>query len=128
MAALHNNMVLVGILVTLFFTAHADDGTATFYAQYDPSACFGTNTPTGLIAAASADIWQDGAACRTRYRITCTDGTNLGTPRPCTGQSVEVEIVDFCRNCRGTFDLSQDAFAVIADTNAGKILIEYDQV
>lgn len=35
MAALPNNMVLVGILVTLVLTAHADDGTATFYAQYD---------------------------------------------------------------------------------------------
>lgn len=81
-----------------------------------------------MVAAASADIFQDKAGCDLRFRITCTDGTNLGTPHPCTGESVEVRVVDLCPNCRrGTFDLSEDAFAAIADTNAGKILIEYTQ-
>ncbi|KAL3532921.1 hypothetical protein ACH5RR_006442 [Cinchona calisaya] len=127
MAALNKILVLNGLLVSLGFAAHADDGTATFYTIFNPSACYGFGTPTSMVAAARAEIFQDGAACFTKYSISCTDGTNLGTSHPCTGGSVEVEIVDLCKDCRGTFDLSQDAFAAIADLNAGKILIEYDQ-
>lgn len=80
-----------------------------------------------MVASASDEIWNGGAACGTQYSVTCTDGTNLGTPHPCTGQTVNVQVVDYCQNCRGTFDLSEDAFAAIADTNAGKILINYQQ-
>lgn len=97
------------------------------FVCFAASACLGSDTPTALIAAASPEIWGNGNACGTHYRIKCTDGTNEGTPHPCNGQTVEVEIVDFCPGCRGTFDLSQDAFAAIADTDAGLILIEYDQ-
>lgn len=81
----------------------------------------------GLVAAAGPAIWEGLNTCGRRYSVTCAGGTNLGTPHPCTGERIEVQIVDFCPGCQGTLDLSQDAFAAIADLNAGFILIEYDQ-
>ncbi|KAJ1294762.1 hypothetical protein BS78_01G171300 [Paspalum vaginatum] len=102
-------------------------GTATFYTPpYTPSACFGNAAEGTMIAAASEVFWDGGAACGDRYVVTCTGATNQGVPHPCTGRSVTVRIVDLCpAGCRGTIDLSQEAFAVIADPNAGKILIDY---
>jgi hypothetical protein len=90
------------------------------------SACFGNAAEGTTIAAASEVFWDGGAACGDRYVVTCTGATNQGVPHPCTGRSVTVKIVDLCpAGCRGTIDLSQEAFAVIADPDAGKIQIEY---
>ncbi|GJN24123.1 hypothetical protein PR202_gb11845 [Eleusine coracana subsp. coracana] len=106
-------------------------GTATFYTPpYTPSACHGFQNDGTLIAAASDVFWRGGGACDERYVVQCTGATNEGVPHPCTGRSVTVRIVDECPpgSCRGTIDLSQEAFAVIADPNAGKINIEYRQI
>ncbi|KAL3751134.1 hypothetical protein ACJRO7_012018 [Eucalyptus globulus] len=63
-----------------------------------------------------------GAACGRTSLVTCTGATNLGDPHPCTGASVVVTIVDYCPSgCRGTIDLSQEAFAAIAHLEAGKV-------
>lgn len=81
-----------------------------------------------MIAAASDVIWNNRAACGRRYRVRCLGPTNQGVPQPCRGNGVEVQIVDYCpAGCRGTIDLSQEAFSQIADPNAGKIRIEYTQ-
>lgn len=81
-----------------------------------------------MIAAASDAIWDNRAACGRMYSVRCTGPTNQGVPQPCTGQSVVVKVVDYCPpGCASTIDLSQEAFAVIADPNAGKINIEYNQ-
>ncbi|XP_052168409.1 EG45-like domain containing protein [Oryza glaberrima] len=105
-------------------------GTATFYTPpYTPSACFGFQEQGTMIAAASDVFWNGGAACGKRYVVTCTGATNQGVPRPCTGRSVTVKIVDHCPSgCQGTIDLSQEAFAIIANPDAGKIKIDYRQV
>jgi hypothetical protein len=90
------------------------------------SACFWNAAEGTTIAAASEVFWGGAAACGDRYVVTCTGATNQGVPHPCTGRSVTVKIVDLCpAGCRGTIDLSQEAFAVIADPDAGKIQIEY---
>jgi hypothetical protein len=79
-----------------------------------------------MIAAASDAFWNGGEACGHRYVVRCKGATNEGVPHPCTGRSVTVKIVDLCpAGCAGTIDLSQEAFAVIADPNAGKVRIEY---
>lgn len=83
-----------------------------------------------MIAAASEAIWNGGGACGQYYQVTCVSGTNAGTPYPCQGSSsVVVKIVDLCPagSCRGTIDLSQEAFASIADTACGVINISYQQ-
>ncbi|XP_026384118.1 EG45-like domain containing protein [Papaver somniferum] len=98
-------------------------GTATFYTDYIPSACNGNKNEGVMIAAASDAFWDDGAACGSFYKVSCVGG------HPCTGSgSVTVKIVDYCPRCQGTIDLSQEAFAKIADTNAGVIKITYQRV
>ncbi|KAK1289234.1 EG45-like domain containing protein [Acorus calamus] len=81
-----------------------------------------------MIAAASDVIWDNRSACGRRYSVTCTGPTNQVVPQPCRG-SVVVTIVDYCpAGCAATFELSQEAFTIIADPNAGKVQIEYHQV
>ena len=82
-----------------------------------------------MIAAASDAIYNNGAACGQMYKFTCTGAANGGA-NPCkSGASVTVKIVDRCPSpgCQATFDLSQEAFSAIADTNAGKINVDYTQ-
>ncbi|KAG5563787.1 hypothetical protein RHGRI_000099 [Rhododendron griersonianum] len=123
--------ILVGIATLCLITpvAYAAIGTATFYTPpYVPSSCNGFQNDGVMIAAASDAIWDNRAACGRMYSVRCTGPTNQGVPQPCTGQSVVVKVVDYCPpGCASTIDLSQEAFAVIADPNAGKINIEYNQ-
>lgn len=93
------------------------------------SACFGFEGQGTMLAAASDGIYSNGAACGRMYRVTCSGPTNLGVPQPCTGNSVTVKVVDRCPSpgCQATIDLSQEAFSIIANTDAGKINIEYNQ-
>ncbi|KAL3535301.1 hypothetical protein ACH5RR_003762 [Cinchona calisaya] len=121
-------VMIFGLVVSLVSVAYAATGTATFYTPpYIPSSCFGFQDNGVMIAAASDAIWNNRAACGRNYRVTCTGPTNQGVPRPCRA-SVVVKIVDYCPpGCAGTIDLSQEAFAIIADPNAGKVNIEYHQ-
>ncbi|KZV55345.1 hypothetical protein F511_24662 [Dorcoceras hygrometricum] len=114
---------------SLFCFAYADQGTATFYTPpYVPSACYGFQNYGVMIAAASDVIYGNKAPCGRRYSVTCTGATNKGVPHPCTGQSVVVTVVDYCPpGCRGTIDLSQEAFALIANPDAGKVNIEFQE-
>ncbi|KAK6136453.1 hypothetical protein DH2020_029809 [Rehmannia glutinosa] len=121
--------VLVVVVMSFASVAYGDQGTATYYtAPYVPSSCDGYKNDGVMIAAASDTIWDNKAACGRTYKVKCTGATNKGVPNPCTGQSVVVRVVDYCPpGCRGTIDLSQEAFAVIANTDAGKIKIQFDQ-
>ncbi|KAF0913789.1 hypothetical protein E2562_024877 [Oryza meyeriana var. granulata] len=93
------------------------------------SSCTGFAQQGTMIAAASDAFWGGGAACGKRLAVTCVGATNQGVPHPCTGRTVTVKIVDYCpAGCRGTIDLSQEAFAAIANPDAGKVLIEYREV
>ncbi|XP_062079760.1 EG45-like domain containing protein [Humulus lupulus] len=121
-------VVCVGMLICQFLVAFAHKGTATFYTPpYTLSACNGKKEEGVLIAAASEAMWDDKAACGRRYRVRCIGATNHDG-NPCRGGSVVVKIVDFCPSgCQGTIDLSQEAFAMIADPDAGKIKIKFTQ-
>ncbi|KAK1322730.1 EG45-like domain containing protein [Acorus calamus] len=119
MAMVKTILLAAVTLLGLASLAAADTGTATFYTppyvrEYLLSHLVGSY---GLVR----------AACGRRYSVTCTGRTNLGVLQPCRG-SVVVTIVDYCpAGCAGTIDLSQEAFAIIADPNAGKVQIEYHQ-
>ncbi|XP_039038493.1 EG45-like domain containing protein [Hibiscus syriacus] len=124
-------MMIMAMAMAMAMVASAAPGTATFYTPpYVPSSCNGFQNDGVMIAAASDAIWNNRAACNTNYRVRCTGPTNAGVPQPCRGDSVVVKVVDYCPppGCRGTIDLSQEAFSVIADPNAGKINIEYERV
>ncbi|KAD4178035.1 hypothetical protein E3N88_28440 [Mikania micrantha] len=118
---------LLAIVACLTSVAHAISGQATFYTPpYVPSSCFGFEDRGVMIAAANPGLFNNGAACGTRYRVTCTGRTNDGVLQPCTGRSVDVTIVDLCPGCGSNqIDLSQEAFAVIANPDAGRINIDY---
>ncbi|XP_009790201.1 putative EG45-like domain containing protein 1 [Nicotiana sylvestris] len=119
-------LLIIGVVATLFSIALATPGTATFYTNYIPSACYG-NTPQGtIIAAASDPLWNNGAICGKTFNVTCTGPTNP-VPHPCTGKSIVVKIVDHCPGCGGTLDLSKEAFSTIANPVAGVIKIDYVQ-
>ncbi|OAY31864.1 EG45-like domain containing protein [Manihot esculenta] len=122
-------VIVVSMLGWLASIAYAAEGTATFYTPpYVPSSCYGFEDKGVMIAAASDAIWDNRAACGRRYSVRCTGATNQ-VPQPCRGGSVIVTVVDYCPpGCRGTIDLSQEAFSQIADPNAGNIKIEYTQV
>ncbi|KAL0453809.1 UNVERIFIED_CONTAM: EG45-like domain containing protein [Sesamum latifolium] len=128
---LNNILIVVVVIAAMSFAsvAYADEGTATYYTPpYVPSSCDGYQNEGVMIAAASDAIWENKAACGRSYKVTCTGATNKGVPHPCTGQSVVVRIVDYCPpGCRGTIDLSQEAFSVIANPDAGKVNIEFHQ-
>jgi len=122
--------LLVAALLGCFVSASlADQGTATYYTVYTPSACYGYQDEGTMIAAASDGLWDNGAACGRMYQVSCAGGTNA-TPNPCKGGSVTVKIVDRCPSpgCQATLDLSQEAFNTIGNLDAGKILINYNQV
>ncbi|GKD32829.1 EG45-like domain containing protein [Tanacetum coccineum] len=54
--------------------------------------------------------------------------TNDGVLQPCTCNSADVTVVDLCPECASNqIDLSQEAFAVIANGDAGRINIEYNR-
>ncbi|CAA2985699.1 EG45-like domain containing protein [Olea europaea var. sylvestris] len=123
-------IIIVALIATsLISMTSAIPGTATFYTTYFPSACYGNEDRGRMIAAANPSLYNNGAACGTRYRVTCTGPTNQGVPQPCTGNDVTVTIVDLCPGCGADqLDLSQEAFSTIANTDAGRIRIEYNQV
>ncbi|XP_059440624.1 EG45-like domain containing protein [Corylus avellana] len=120
-------LLCLGLVLSFMSVASAISGTATYNTIYVPSACYGYEDQGVMIAAASDDLWDDGAACGRMYTVTCTGPTNQGVPQPCRG-TVTAKIVDRCPSpgCQATLDLSQEAFSAIADPNAGKITIDYD--
>ncbi|XP_028775414.1 EG45-like domain containing protein [Neltuma alba] len=129
MALKMNAVLVMGLaILSLFSVASAISGTASYYTQYTPSACYGNQDEGTMIAAASDPIYNNGAACGKMYKVTCTSSTN--SVPACKGGSVTVKIVDRCPSpgCRATLDLSQEAFSTIANTDAGIINIDYVQV
>ncbi|OWM77275.1 hypothetical protein CDL15_Pgr028912 [Punica granatum] len=125
-------VALIYFASSFIISASADsNGIATYYTPpYVPSACYGFDVQGTMIAAASEALWKNGAACGKKFQVTCLSGTNQGVPMPCRGSgTVTVTIVDRCPapGCRGTIDLSQEAFASIADPAAGGIHISYQQ-
>ncbi|KAI4376274.1 hypothetical protein MLD38_014056 [Melastoma candidum] len=126
----------VGIILTcaislfslILPTLSATDGIATYYgsAPYTGNACYGSKNPYGVwIAAASDKLWDGGKICGKRFKVTCTGPTNA-VPHPCTGKSVTITVINYCPGCTNTFDLSQEAFATIANPTAGVIKISYE--
>ncbi|CAL1385720.1 unnamed protein product [Linum trigynum] len=107
-------------------------GTASYYTPpYEPSACYGFEEQSGMFAAASETyLWEGGSACGKSYRVRCMSGTNDGVDVPCKdGQTVTVRIVDMCpaNSCQATIDLSNEAFAQIADPKEGIINIYFEE-
>uniref|UniRef100_A0A0D9X939 Expansin-like EG45 domain-containing protein n=1 Tax=Leersia perrieri TaxID=77586 RepID=A0A0D9X939_9ORYZ len=124
-----SSMLLVMALVLgTASLATAASGVATFYTQYTPSACYGNKNMGNMVAAANGRLYNNGAVCGRCYTVKCT-GAASGGGNPCTGASVTVKMVDNCASkdgCQSTIDLSKQAFAKIANLDAGIIRITYN--
>ncbi|XP_019173920.1 PREDICTED: EG45-like domain containing protein [Ipomoea nil] len=128
--------ITVIVLLALFspkpnLVVLGDIGTATSYnPPYSPTRCNGNRVdqfPAGnLFVAVSEGLWDNGAACGRRYRLSCLSGNN----RPCKGDAIDVRVVDFCskRPCPSTILLSKDAFSQISHSPHAKINIEYIEI
>ncbi|KAJ4849059.1 hypothetical protein Tsubulata_029537 [Turnera subulata] len=135
MAVKFHYSIIMALIVTscqissrYFLQAQAQtDGTATYYSPpYTPSACYGDQDQGVMIAAANDAIWNNGSACGQFYEVICISGTNSDTGLG--SSTVTVMIVDHCPSgCRGTIDLSQEAFASIADLSSWIINISYQK-
>ncbi|KAH7544087.1 hypothetical protein JRO89_XS15G0102700 [Xanthoceras sorbifolium] len=93
------------------------------------SACYEHQDKGVMIAAASGGLYNSGAACGQYYLVTSVSGTNAGDP-PCRdGGMAIVMITDFCpsASCE-TLRLSKEAFAAIADLDAGVINIAFQLI
>ncbi|XP_038697039.1 EG45-like domain containing protein [Tripterygium wilfordii] len=120
-------LLIVATVLCLTSIIHATPGIAVFYEPpYTPSKCYGNQDKGPWVAGVNDALWNNGAACGRRYRVRCTGGANLA-PHPCKpGTSVVVTVVDYCkRPCNGIINLSKQAFSQIADTDAGKVKVEY---
>uniref|UniRef100_A0A0D9X938 Expansin-like EG45 domain-containing protein n=1 Tax=Leersia perrieri TaxID=77586 RepID=A0A0D9X938_9ORYZ len=137
MAVSRTNSILL-VMALVLGTASlsmAASGVATYYEKYTrksnlaTSACYGNKNMGNMVAAANDGLYNNGAVCGRCYAVKCTGATNGGGDNPCTGATVTVKMVDNCASsdgCQSTIDLSREAFAKIANLDAGIISITYN--
>jgi len=95
-----------------------ESGRATYYAADGSGNCGFDPSPDELdVAAMDAPEWAGSAACGECVAVSGPNG------------SLTVRIVDQCPECeQGHLDLSQEAFAKIADVSAGNVPITWQVV
>jgi len=81
------------------------------------SACYGNRDMGNMVAAASDSFWN-GAVCGRCYRVKCTGAAYGGSGNPCKGGSSD--------GCQSTIDLSKQAFAKIANLDAGEVKVDFN--
>lgn len=93
-------------------------GVATYYAATGDGACGFGPSPNDLnVAAMDQPEWSGSGVCGECVAVTGPKG------------NVTVRVVDLCPECEmGHLDLSQQAFAQIADVSAGKVPITWKVV
>ena len=96
----------------------SEPGVATYYAATGDGACGFGPSPSDLnVAAVDLPEWAGSGVCGECVTVTGPTGT------------VTVRIVDQCPECeKGHLDLSQQAFAQIADVSAGKVPVTWQVV
>jgi expansin (peptidoglycan-binding protein) len=93
-------------------------GIATYYYATGDGACmFGPSPDDLMVAAMNAEEYDNAAVCGAYVYVTGPQGT------------VTVRIVDLCPECTaGHLDLSQEAFAQIADLYLGRVTITWQVI
>ncbi|MEO7111142.1 MAG: expansin EXLX1 family cellulose-binding protein [Polyangiaceae bacterium] len=100
------------------YTGKSESGVATYYDATGAGNCSFDTTPDDLdVAAMNAPEYDNSNVCGECVAITGPKG------------NVTVRIVDQCPECEtGHLDLSQEAFAKIADVSAGRVPITWNVV
>ena len=93
-------------------------GIATYYDATGAGACSFDPSPNDLmVAAMNADEYDNAAVCGEYLKVTGPKGT------------ITIRIVDLCPECKaGHLDLSQEAFAAIADLPQGIVPITWQVI
>jgi expansin (peptidoglycan-binding protein) len=93
-------------------------GIATYYDATGAGACSFDASPNDLmVAAMNADEYDNAAVCGEYLKVTGPKGT------------ITIRIVDLCPECKtGHLDLSQEAFASIADLPQGVVSITWQLI
>ncbi len=96
-------------------------GEGTYYGATGAGACSYEASPQNLmVAAMNMPQWQNSAVCGMCVEVTGPKGE---------ANKIVVRIVDLCPECKtGDLDLSQEAFAKIADPVAGRVKITWQPV
>ena len=96
-------------------------GDGTYYGATGAGACSYDPSPQNLmVAAMNMPQWQNSAVCGMCVEVTGPKGE---------ANKIVVRIVDLCPECKtGDLDLSQEAFAKIADPVAGRVKITWQPV
>jgi expansin (peptidoglycan-binding protein) len=94
------------------------DGIATYYDANGDGACmFGPSPQDLMVSAMNAEEYDNAAVCGAYVHVAGPKG------------EVTVRIVDLCPEClAGHLDLSQEAFAIIADLPQGRVDITWQVV
>lgn len=94
------------------------EGVATYYRATGAGACSFDPSPEDLmVAAMNAEEYENAALCGAYVHVTGPNGATT------------VRIVDLCPECRaGHLDLSQEAFAEIAELEQGRVDISWQLV
>lgn len=102
-------------LVTRPNTNALHQGIATYYAATGAGACSFDPSPADLnVAAMNAEEYANSGVCGAFVRVAGPKG------------AITVRIVDLCPECKaGHLDLSQQAFAQIADVRLGRVSINW---
>ncbi|XP_012071639.1 EG45-like domain containing protein [Jatropha curcas] len=104
-------------------------GTASVYdPPYSPNQCYGDDPlTTTLVATVSEALWAGGDNCKKTLRVRCIKSSDAS--KPCKlHTSVDVKVADYCPDCGITFQISDDAYAKIADPAAPSLQVGYTWV
>lgn len=96
-------------------------GDGTYYGATGQGACSYDASPQNLmVAAMNAPQWENSAVCGMCVEVTGPKGD---------ANKIVVRIVDLCPECKmGDLDLSEQAFAAIAEPAAGRVKISWQPV
>lgn len=113
-----DHIILLPLIFGSTTTNPLHEGIATYYSATGAGACSFDPSPEDLmVAAMNADEYANAAVCGAYLHVTGPNGT------------VTVRIVDLCPECTaGHLDLSQEAFALIADPVDGRVPITWQMV
>ncbi|KAH0458135.1 hypothetical protein IEQ34_013549 [Dendrobium chrysotoxum] len=113
-------VVAAAMLCSLSLTFAAETMASFTQQPYVPSACFDGTDKGTLIAGFGNSVWNR-ELCGQKLKVTCIDENS----QKCKSSSVIVTLVDNCEDCVDSITLSEEAFDVIANKDAGSVKVEY---
>ncbi|KDP20206.1 hypothetical protein JCGZ_10651 [Jatropha curcas] len=121
-------LCMVGYLASVAFAIRVNDDNGAEEGGANGEGvlpCYGDDPlTTTLVATVNDALWEGGDRCKQTLRVRCIKSADAS--KPCKKHtSVDVRVADYCPNCETTFQISDDAYAKIADPNAPSLQVGY---